>query len=156
MGSLDQALQRSSPTNNPSVRIGPWFGAPPRPHRRQAGQQKAGLLAFQREQRQVPRRDEWRLHPDIVRLIWQRFGPAQGGGGVWSPERTPTTGGGSLSAVRIVPHWGETNGSLGVAAGCLVLFWSGSERRWTRRAVQLCGARNSAPAPSVGTGVGVF
>ena len=25
----------------------------------------------------VPRRDEWRLHPDIVRLIWQRFGTAQ-------------------------------------------------------------------------------
>ena len=24
-----------------------------------------------------PRRDEWRLHPDIVRLIWQRFGTAQ-------------------------------------------------------------------------------
>ena len=24
-----------------------------------------------------PRRDEWRLHPDIVRLIWRRFGTAQ-------------------------------------------------------------------------------
>ena len=24
-----------------------------------------------------PRRDKWRLHPDIVRLIWQRFGTAQ-------------------------------------------------------------------------------
>ena len=24
-----------------------------------------------------PRRDEWRLHPDIVRLIWQKFGTAQ-------------------------------------------------------------------------------
>ncbi|CAL8395728.1 unnamed protein product [Boreogadus saida] len=35
---------------------------------------KRGLLACQREQRQVPRRDEWRLHPDIVRLIRQSRG----------------------------------------------------------------------------------
>ena len=39
-----------------------------------AGNQNFGVDLMSRSD---PRRDEWRLHPVIVRLIWQRFGTAQ-------------------------------------------------------------------------------
>ncbi|CAL8310699.1 unnamed protein product [Gadus morhua 'NCC'] len=64
-----------------------------------------------------PRRDEWRLHPDIIRLIWQKFGTAQGEAPDCSPQTEPTGRGRALS-----PHGGGRHSAHMEGAGTHAAF----------------------------------